>query len=119
MTSTGKTWDATSLDDVTVMTSLGNETMVDFEALNVARMMSLLPTIAYIVVLMVVGLVGNTVVLVVYYRRFKPSATRTYILAMSVCDLLANVLSLPSEVGVAAVVVVVVVVCHIIASIVG
>ena len=71
---------------------------VDFDALNESMTLALLPTIIYIGVLMLVGLVGNTVVFLVYYRRFKPSATRNYVMAMSVCDLLANCLSLPSEV---------------------
>ena len=59
--------------------------------------LSLAPTLAYLVLLMAAGLVGNTIVFLVYYKRFKPSATRTYILAMSVCDLLNNVLALPSD----------------------
>lgn len=71
---------------------------VDFDALNESMTLALLPTITYISVLMLVGLVGNTVVFLVYYRRFKPSATRSYVMAMSVFDLLANCLSLPSEV---------------------
>ncbi|XP_076469979.1 uncharacterized protein LOC143300269 [Babylonia areolata] len=71
---------------------------VDLEALNLSRTKALMPTIVYLAVLMFVGVVGNTVVFLVYYKRFKPSATRTYILAMSVCDLLVNVLSLPSEI---------------------
>ncbi|XP_076472855.1 uncharacterized protein LOC143302188 [Babylonia areolata] len=71
---------------------------VDLEALNLAKTKALIPTIVYLAVLMVVGAVGNTVAFLVYYKRFKPSATRTYILAMSVCDLLANLLSLPSEI---------------------
>ena len=60
--------------------------------------LSLAPTLAYLVFLMAAGLVGNTIVFLVYYKRFKPSATRTYILAMSVCDLLNKVLALPSDV---------------------
>ncbi|XP_076468286.1 uncharacterized protein LOC143299069 [Babylonia areolata] len=71
---------------------------VDLEALNLVKTRALTPTIVYLAVLMVVGAVGNTIAFLVYYKRFKPSATRTYILAMSLCDLLANVLSLPSEI---------------------
>ncbi|KAL8577138.1 hypothetical protein ACOMHN_052440 [Nucella lapillus] len=75
-----------------------NDTDVDLDAMNIAMTLSLTPTIAYLVCLMIVGTVGNTVALLVYYRRFKPSATRVYILAMSLCDILANVISLPSEI---------------------
>ncbi|KAK7099155.1 uncharacterized protein [Littorina saxatilis] len=65
---------------------------------NLAFTSRLAPTVAYIVVLSAVGLVCNTIVFVVFYRRFKPSVTRTYILAMSVCDLLSNALFLPTDV---------------------
>ncbi|KAK7102552.1 orexin/Hypocretin receptor type 1-like [Littorina saxatilis] len=65
---------------------------------NLELISALAPTIAYTVVLMVIGLVGNAVVFLVYYRRFKPSVTRTYILAMSVCDFMTNVLVLPAGV---------------------
>ncbi|KAL8623713.1 hypothetical protein ACOMHN_004777 [Nucella lapillus] len=67
------------------------------ERKNVEFVTSLIPTLCYIVVLMLCGLAGNCVVFVVYYRRFKPSVTRTYIVAMSVCDLLTNLLSLPAD----------------------
>ncbi|XP_076462416.1 uncharacterized protein LOC143294807 [Babylonia areolata] len=55
-------------------------------------------TLAYLVLLMACGVVGNTLVFLVYYHRFKPSVTRTYILAMSVCDLMTNCLALPSDI---------------------
>lgn len=98
--------DNTTFTDSTTMfqsnssfASIQNDSqVVDLESLNKDMALSLMPTIVYLAVLMVVGAVGNTVAFLVYYRRFKPSATRTYILAMSVCDFLANVLSLPSEI---------------------
>ena len=52
---------------------------------------------AYLVSLIVLGLAGNAVTLLVYSRRFKPSPLRVYILAMSVCDLVTNLCSLPIE----------------------
>ncbi|XP_070209087.1 orexin receptor type 2-like [Littorina saxatilis] len=54
-------------------------------------------TIAFLVTLMLAGLVGNTLVFIVYYKRFKPSVTRTYILAMSVCDFIINILVIPLQ----------------------
>ena len=65
---------------------------------NAEFLKSLAPTLGYILLLMVAGLVGNTVVFLVYYRRFKPSVTRTFILAMCVCDLLTNTLSFPADI---------------------
>ncbi|XP_070209839.1 uncharacterized protein [Littorina saxatilis] len=62
---------------------------------NAENLSHLIPTIVFIVVLMIVGIVGNSVVFTVYYKRFKPSVTRTYILAMNVCAFLINVVSIP------------------------
>lgn len=83
-----------------LLPSLAQEDGVDdfLEQLNLAEAWELIPTIAYICVLMVVGVVGNVVVMLVYGKRFKPSATRCYVLAMSAFDLVANVLVLPMEI---------------------
>ena len=59
---------------------------------------SLGPTLAYLVLLMVFGLVGNTLVFMVYYKKFKPSSTRTYILVLSVCDLANNCMAVPFDI---------------------
>ncbi|XP_070209707.1 orexin/Hypocretin receptor type 1-like [Littorina saxatilis] len=75
-----------------------SDTDAFLHAKDLGLVSALVPFIAYIVLLIVVGLVGNTTVFLVYFRRFKPSVTRTYILAMSVCDLLVNVLILPADI---------------------
>ncbi|KAK7091594.1 hypothetical protein V1264_009256 [Littorina saxatilis] len=80
------------------MDSNQTEQYVDLDALSLAMIKSLMPTIVYLAVLMIMGLVGNSIVFLVYYRRFKPSATRSYILVMSIFDLTANVFSLSSEI---------------------
>ncbi|KAK7102569.1 uncharacterized protein [Littorina saxatilis] len=87
------------LDKVTLHYShLDSDVNTFLHDANLAFTSRLAPTVAYTVLLSVLGLVGNTVVFLVYYRRFKPTVTRTYILAMSVCDLLSNVLFLPTDV---------------------
>nr|KAG5698595.1 hypothetical protein BaRGS_027106 [Batillaria attramentaria] len=60
--------------------------------------MEILPALIYFGLLAVIGDVGNAVALVVYYKRFKPSSTRTYILTMSVLDILFSTFSLPGEI---------------------
>ncbi|KAL8577139.1 hypothetical protein ACOMHN_052441 [Nucella lapillus] len=64
---------------------------------NLEFLASIAPTLAYLVFIMVAGMVGNSIVLAVYWKRFSPSVTRTYILAISVCALLTTSLSLPAE----------------------
>ncbi|XP_070209696.1 orexin receptor type 2-like [Littorina saxatilis] len=65
---------------------------------NLKHISSLAPGITYLSVLVVLGLVGNTLVFVVYYRRYKPSVSRVYILAMAACDFLNNVLVIPMHI---------------------
>ncbi|XP_070209085.1 cholecystokinin receptor type A-like [Littorina saxatilis] len=65
---------------------------------NMEFLKTLAPTVAYLAVLIVAGLVGNSIVFLVYYKRFKPSVIRTYILAMSVCDFLINSFAIPMQI---------------------
>ncbi|PVD22229.1 hypothetical protein C0Q70_18035 [Pomacea canaliculata] len=57
--------------------------------------LNLLPTVLVLVVIIVGGLLGNSLVFVVYLRQFRPSSTRVFVLAMSAYDLLTNVVTLP------------------------
>ncbi|XP_070209837.1 dopamine D2-like receptor [Littorina saxatilis] len=65
---------------------------------NAEYVSKLVPTIVFLVVLIIVGMVGNSVVFTVYYKRFKPSVTRTYILALNVCAFLINVVCIPLQI---------------------
>nr|KAG5707894.1 hypothetical protein BaRGS_031625 [Batillaria attramentaria] len=47
--------------------------------------------------LIVVGTVGNILVLLVYWLRIRPDVPRVFILAMGVCDLLTSVVGLPLQ----------------------
>ncbi|XP_076434833.1 uncharacterized protein LOC143274791 [Babylonia areolata] len=64
---------------------------------NMDLVASLIPTLLYLSFILVVGTAGNSVVLAVYCRRFRPSVTRTYIVAISICGLLTTTLSVPAE----------------------
>ncbi|XP_076472866.1 uncharacterized protein LOC143302194 [Babylonia areolata] len=64
---------------------------------NLDFISSVTPTLVFLVVVLVVGTAGNSVVLAVYCRRFRPSVTRTYIVAISICGLLTTTLSVPAE----------------------
>ncbi|XP_070209843.1 neuropeptide S receptor-like [Littorina saxatilis] len=65
---------------------------------NAEYVSNAVPTIVFIAVVMVAGIVGNTLVFNVYYRRFKPSVSRTCILAMSNLDFLLDVCALPLQI---------------------
>ncbi|PVD31903.1 hypothetical protein C0Q70_07329 [Pomacea canaliculata] len=60
--------------------------------------LELLPSLVFMGLQAIAGSMGNLLVLLVYYKRFRPSSTRTYILTMSVFDFLFNVISIPGEI---------------------
>ncbi|KAK7091597.1 uncharacterized protein [Littorina saxatilis] len=82
-------------DNLTDQATIGPEEFLHLQNHHFASVFA--PTLTYIIVLMVAGVVGNIIVFLVYFRRYKPSSSRTFVLSMSVCDLLTNVLSLPTE----------------------
>ncbi|XP_025089842.1 vasopressin V1a receptor-like [Pomacea canaliculata] len=70
----------------------------DLLDLNMDYARVLLPTIIYIIIMIFVGGLGNSAVLLVYYRTFKPSSTRTFILSLGVINLVACLLNFPSKI---------------------
>ena len=68
------------------------------ESHNLSFLSSAWPTVIYLSVLIAAGVVGNSLVLLVYSRKVKSGATHFYILAMAVCDLATNCFSLSMEV---------------------
>ncbi|XP_050409218.1 cholecystokinin receptor-like [Patella vulgata] len=57
-----------------------------------------MPAIIFVGILGLIGLVGNTLVLIVYYKSFKPKATRSFILCVTVFDLTTNVVVIPNQI---------------------
>ncbi|KAL8604388.1 hypothetical protein ACOMHN_042218 [Nucella lapillus] len=55
--------------------------------------------VLYLSLISIVGFVGNTVVLLVYGLRFKPSATRVFVLCMACLDMVTNALGLPLQIA--------------------
>ncbi|ESO85989.1 hypothetical protein LOTGIDRAFT_235583 [Lottia gigantea] len=58
----------------------------------------MIPTLVYIGTLISTGLFGNTLVILVYYFRFKPSTTRIFIISLAVFDLMNNTMAQPGEI---------------------
>ncbi|KAH9507608.1 hypothetical protein Btru_051575 [Bulinus truncatus] len=57
-----------------------------------------IPTLVYVSLLIVVGGIGNSLVLVVYWKKMNLTPLRVFIIGMAVCDLLTNILVLPGEI---------------------
>ncbi|XP_060553077.1 uncharacterized protein LOC132714268 [Ruditapes philippinarum] len=65
------------------------------EELNNLEVKELIPAIMYIIVLMICGVIGNSLVLYIYYFRFKPSNHRYFILTLGVCDFITSAVCMP------------------------
>ncbi|XP_025100040.1 histamine H1 receptor-like [Pomacea canaliculata] len=65
------------------------------EKLNHEMFIKVIPVLVLFTVAPVVGLSGNLLVFVVYLKQFKASATRVFVLGMTVCDFLINALTIP------------------------
>ena len=75
----------TSVEDI--LSFLDNQTLPN-----------MIPAITYIAILMLIGLVGNCLVLAVYVMKFRPSTTRVFIVSLAIFDLTTCALSLPGEI---------------------
>ncbi|XP_076437764.1 uncharacterized protein LOC143276958 isoform X2 [Babylonia areolata] len=75
-----------------------NDTGYLVKMLEDAEALEQLPVLVLLGLMSLVGDVGNGVALYVYYTRFTPSSTRSFILAMSVFDLLFCSVTLPGEI---------------------
>lgn len=65
------------------------------ERVNDERAHLLTPVIAFLSLLMVLGIVGNLLVLYVYEFRFKRSSSRAFILCLAMLDFVACVIGMP------------------------
>ena len=68
------------------------------ERLNDERAVYFLPAVIWVILLMVVGVVGNTLVIYVYRRRFKRTSSNYFILTMAIFDLVACLVGMPTEI---------------------
>ncbi|XP_059175218.1 uncharacterized protein LOC131955214 [Physella acuta] len=59
---------------------------------------TMIPAIIYLVALCVAGVIGNSIVLFVYSQRFRSTASGTFIMAIAVFDLLANIILIPGDI---------------------
>lgn len=62
---------------------------------NNKRAKALIPVTLYLVILMIIGVIGNLLVLYVYKFRFKRSTSRVFILSLAAFDFLTCVLGMP------------------------
>ncbi|KAK3610602.1 hypothetical protein CHS0354_009055 [Potamilus streckersoni] len=68
------------------------------EQLNDKKTALYIPIFVFLLGVMIVGLVGNCLVLYVYSKKFRRTSSNYFILTMAVFDLLACVIGLPTEI---------------------
>ncbi|XP_059175215.1 uncharacterized protein LOC131955211 [Physella acuta] len=67
------------------------------DSLQGVTTLAMVPSMVFLAILAIVGLVGNSLVLVVYSRKFKRNAMRIFIMTMACFDLLSNVVIIPGD----------------------
>lgn len=70
----------------------------ELERLNDERAVYFIPAVLWVLTLMVVGVLGNTLVIYVYRRRFKRTSSNYFILTMAIFDLVACGVGMPTEI---------------------
>lgn len=68
------------------------------EELNEIERLKYLPFKIVLLVLMIIGIVGNLLVIIIYKRKFKRSSARVYIICLAVADLAVCIVGIPYHV---------------------
>lgn len=80
------------------MTANASEVFFTLQEISDVESKQRLPTVVYLCILIVLGVLGNSVVLFVYLFQHSRSDLRLYILCLAVLDMLACCVSMPAEV---------------------
>ncbi|KAH9491994.1 hypothetical protein Btru_029588 [Bulinus truncatus] len=68
------------------------------DELNRETIIIMIPSIIYLIILGLVGFIGNSLVLFVYSRKFSRTPTRIFILSIASFDLITNTVVIPGEI---------------------
>ncbi|XP_045182210.2 cholecystokinin receptor type A-like [Mercenaria mercenaria] len=74
------------------------ETNLTLEELDEEERSKHFPLTVLLVIIMVIGIVGNTLVLIIYKRKFTRSSARSYILSLAIADLSVCLVGIPYHV---------------------
>ncbi|XP_013081946.2 D(2)-like dopamine receptor [Biomphalaria glabrata] len=80
-------------------TSAAGDELKDLQAVNNSIVRTLLPAIAYLSVLIVLGLSGNLLVIYVFAFRTKTTVQHFYFISLAVFDLFCCLISMPAEIA--------------------
>ncbi|XP_025103160.1 orexin receptor type 2-like isoform X2 [Pomacea canaliculata] len=88
-------WNSTKLNALQELNWTQEKINEYLEKLNNETFIKLLPIFVFFITINLGGVFGNLLVFFVYLKQFKASATRVFVLAMAICDLLTNIFILP------------------------
>lgn len=57
----------------------------------------MIPAMTYLIILAVTGIIGNSLVLFVYSKKFRQTPTRIFIVAIASFDIVTNTVAIPGE----------------------
>ncbi|GAB1608016.1 C3a anaphylatoxin chemotactic receptor-like [Argonauta hians] len=96
MLATGAEADSASSDAMVNMVSAAHN--ITLEDLNDEKAMLRIPAIIYTIILMVIGLFGNTITCYIYGCRLKMLPTHCFIIVLAVFDILSCCIAMPTEI---------------------
>ena len=67
------------------------------QAFNDIQALRYFPVFVFVAIMMIVGTIGNILVLFVYCKRFRKTSSNYFIVAMAIFDLLACLIGMPTE----------------------
>ncbi|XP_055871819.1 uncharacterized protein LOC106058287 [Biomphalaria glabrata] len=75
-----------------------DEVYMHLEKLQEKATLIMIPSMIYLIILSIVGFIGNSLVIFVYSQKFKRTPTRIFILSIASFDLITNVVAIPGEI---------------------
>lgn len=88
----------TDIVGTTASTTLGPEDMSAYlKHYNHVQALRYFPVFVFLTIIMIVGTLGNLLVIFVYCKRFRKTSSNYFIVAMAMFDLLACIIGLPTE----------------------
>ncbi|KAI8776592.1 hypothetical protein BgiMline_034855, partial [Biomphalaria glabrata] len=72
-----------------------DEVYMHLEKLQEKATLIMIPSMIYLIILSIVGFIGNSLVIFVYSQKFKRTPTRIFILSIASFDLITNVVAIP------------------------
>ena len=67
------------------------------QELQAQTTLAMIPALIFVILMAVIGIIGNSLVLYVYSRKFILNGTRVFILVIAAFDLVTNVIGIPGN----------------------